>query len=303
MDWTTDLVCTARIMPGITLTSDQQFSLDQTLGCGQVFRWDHTADGWWYGVIGERVVRIRQVGRRLTFKGAPAPFISHYFSLDVNLRAIVSAIDRDPFIHAAISQCTGLRLIRQPKWECLVSYICSTNSNIPMIRHRISALARQFGKPVEFEGNTYYAFPEPSSISCGEHLLPVCRLGYRTPYVSDTAGKITEMNRWEDTITALPFEDARSELMKLKGIGPKAADCILLFAFQKYEAFPVDVWIRRIMQQNYLPDLNAGSHLTTREYDTVRHFARQHFGEYCGYAQEYLYAARGSSGDASLRPE
>jgi N-glycosylase/DNA lyase len=80
--------------------------------------------------------------------------------------------------------------------------------------------------------------------------------------------------------------------MKLKGVGPKAADCILLFAFQKYEAFPVDVWIRRIMQQNYLPDLSAGSPLTGRDYDVILRFAREHFGEYCGYAQEYLYATR-----------
>jgi N-glycosylase/DNA lyase len=100
------------------------------------------------------------------------------------------------------------------------------------------------------------------------------------------------VKQWEDTISALSFEDARSELMKLKGVGPKAADCVLLFAFQKYEAFPVDVWIRRIMQQNYLSYLSAGPHLTVREYDSVRRFAREHFGKYCGYAQEYLYAAR-----------
>ena len=80
--------------------------------------------------------------------------------------------------------------------------------------------------------------------------------------------------------------------MQCAGVGPKAADCILLFAFQKYEAFPVDVWIRRIMQQQYLPELSTGSPLTVREYDTIRHFAREHFGEYCGYAQEYLYGAR-----------
>ena len=279
-------------MPGITLPRNKQFSLDQTLGCGQVFRWNRTADGWWYGVIGERVIRIRQVGLRLTFEGAPASFITHYFSLDVDLLPIVSSIDRDPCIHTAISQCTGLRLVRQPKWECLVSYICSTNSNIPTIRRRIASIAQQFGKKIEFEGSTYYTFPEPSSISYGEHILPDCKLGYRTPYVFDTSCEITDVKQWEDTITALPFEDARRELMKLKGVGPKAADCILLFAFQKYEAFPVDVWIRRIMQQNYLPDLSASSHLTGREYDAVRHFARQHFGEYCGYAQEYLYAAR-----------
>jgi N-glycosylase/DNA lyase len=103
---------------------------------------------------------------------------------------------------------------------------------------------------------------------------------------------ITDVKQWEDTITALSFEDARRELMKLKGVGPKAADCILLFAFQKYEAFPVDVWIRRIMQKNYLKTLNTTSALTGREYDTIRRFAKNHFGEYCGYAQEYLYAAR-----------
>ena len=279
-------------MPGITLSRNQQFSLDQTLGCGQVFRWDRTADGWWYGVIGERVIRIRQVGARLTFEGAPASFITRYFSLDVDILPIMASIDRDPFIHTAISQCTGLRLIRQPKWECLVSYICSTNSNIPTIRRRIASIAKQFGKAIEFEGNIYYTFPGPSSISCGEHILPDCKLGYRSPYIFDTSCEITNLKKWEAAISALSFEDARRELMKLKGVGPKAADCVLLFAFQKYEAFPVDVWIRRIMQQNYLPDLGAGSHLTAREYDAVRRFAREHFGEYCGYAQEYLYAAR-----------
>lgn len=280
-------------MPRITLSHNQQFSLDQTLGCGQVFRWDRTDDGWWYGVIGERVIRIRQVGMRLTFEGAPASFITHYFSLDVDLLPILSSIDRDPFIHTAISQCTGLRLIRQPKWECLVSYICSTNSNIPMIRRRIATIAQQFGKEITFKDKIYYTFPDPLTISCsGEHILTDCKLGYRTPYVLDTACEIPDVKQWEDTITALPFEDARRELMKLKGVGPKAADCILLFAFQKYEAFPVDVWIRRIMQQNYLPDLSAGSPLTGREYDAIRRFAREHFGKYCGYAQEYLYAAR-----------
>jgi len=280
-------------MPDITLSHNQKFSLDQTLGCGQVFRWDRTDDGWWYGVVGERVIRLRQVGMRLTFEGAPASFITHYFSLDVDLLPILSSIDRDPFIHTAISQCTGLRLIRQPKWECLVSYICSTNSNIPMIRRRIATIARQFGKEITFEDKIYYTFPDPLTMSgSGDHILTDCKLGYRTPYVLDTAGKITDVRQWEDTITALPFEDARRELMKLKGVGPKAADCILLFAFQKYEAFPVDIWIRRIMQQNYIKTLSITSTLTGWEYDTIRRYAKNHFGEYCGYAQEYLYAAR-----------
>ena len=280
-------------MPTMTLSTDQQFSLDRTLGCGQVFRWDRTDDGWWYGVVGRRVIRIRQEGMQIIFHGAPGSFIKKYFSLDVDILPILASIDQDPFIHTAIIKSDGLRLIRQPKWECLISYICSTNSNIPTIRRRIASIAERFGKTIEFEGKTYFAFPEPSSISCrGFEDLTECRLGYRQPYVFDTSCSVTDEKCWEETIDRLPFEDARKELMKMKGVGPKAADCILLFAFQKYESFPVDVWIRRIMREHYLPDLPGNAPLTTREYDTVRRFARNHFGIYCGYAQEYLYAAR-----------
>jgi len=280
-------------MPSISLAADQPFSLDQTLVCGQVFRWEQADDGWWYGVVNDRVIKIRQEGSDLIFKGANAAFIRNYFSLDLDLEQVIKSIDQDPFIHAAIRQCTGLRLVRQPPWECLISYICSTNSNIPTIRRRIASIAERFGKPIEFEGKTYYTFPGPASISCeGDEGLTVCKLGYRQPYVFRTSCSVTEEKTWEATIHRLPYEDARKELMKLHGVGPKAADCILLFAFQKYEAFPVDVWIRRIMQQNYLPALDLEAGLTNRDYDTIRRFAREHFGEYCGYAQEYLFAAR-----------
>jgi len=280
-------------MPEIILTQDQQFSLHQTLNCGQVFRWERSGDGWWIGVVGKRVIRIRQEDKRLIFKGAPTSFIKNYFSLDLDLQTVVKSIDRDPFIHNAIARCKGLRLIRQPKWECLISYICSTNSNIPMIRRRIATIAQLFGKEIDFEDRTYFSFPEPSDISCsGGHVITECKLGYRAPYVLDTACKIADLKSWEDSITSLPYEDARRQLMKLSGVGPKAADCILLFAFQKYEAFPVDVWIRRIMHQNYLKNLTVSTALTAGEYDEIRRFAKKHFGEYCGYAQEYLYAAR-----------
>lgn len=280
-------------MHTINLSYDQQFSLDQTLGCGQVFRWDKTKAGWWYGVVGRHVIKIRQDSQKLTFEGASVPFITQYFSLDTDLQLILETIDRDPFIDSAIRRCTGLRLIRQPKWECLISYICSTNSNIPMIRRRISTIAEHFGTPIIFEGKKYYEFPEPSVITgSGGKALTECRLGYRTPYVFNTACAIGNIKQWEKTITSMGFEASRRELMKLSGVGPKAADCVLLFAFQKYEAFPVDVWIRRIMQQHYIRNLSTTSGLTAREYDCIRSFAREHFGEYCGYAQEYLYAAR-----------
>jgi N-glycosylase/DNA lyase len=280
-------------MPSLTLNPDQPFALDGTLACGQVFRWDRTADGWWHGVVGNRVIKIRQDLDRLTYAGAPESFIRNYFSLDEDLGAILAAIDTDPFIHACIMKNRGLRLVRQPPWECTVSYICSTNSNIPTIRRRVASIAERYGRPIGFDGKTYHAFPGPSSIFCGGHDgLTECRLGYRQPYIFGTSGLVTDEKAWEKLIRRLPYEEARRELMKLHGVGPKAADCILLFAFQKYEAFPVDVWIRRIMQQHYLPALKTDAPLTGREYDAIRWFAREHFGEYCGYAQEYLYAGR-----------
>jgi N-glycosylase/DNA lyase len=278
------------------LAPDQPFSLDATLGCGQVFRWERETGGTWTGVVDGRIIRIRQNGRTLEFHGAPEAFIRTYFSLDTDLGRILASIEKDPFIHAAIMKSRGLRLIRQPAWECTVSYICSTNSNIPAIRRRIASIARKYGTPVESEGDTYYTFPDPGAIVCeGLNGLTECRLGYRQPYVYGTSCTVTDANAWEERIRRLPFEKARKELMTLQGVGPKAADCILLFAFQRYEAFPVDVWIRRIMQEHYLPDLSPDAPMTSRDYDRIRQFACRYFGEYCGWAQEYLYAGRDNS--------
>ncbi len=281
-------------MPGFTLKDDQHFTLDLTLSCGQVFRWERQPDGWWTGVVGDRVIRIRQEGNRLEYSGAGRKFITHYFALDTDLPAIVSSFDRDPVIHAAAEQCRGLRLIRQPPWECLVSYICATNSNIPMIKKRIEHIAQRFGTPIERGEKVWYGFPGPARLAgCCDSILSECKMGYRGPYLRETACAIPDESAWKRSIASLPYPDARKELMKLQGVGPKAADCILLFSFQKYEAFPVDVWIRRIMRDHYLPSLLKEKSLSGREYDAILRFAKEHFGEYCGYAQEYLYAARG----------
>jgi N-glycosylase/DNA lyase len=280
-------------MAVLRLTKNQPFSLDVTLSCGQVFRWEKEQNGWWGGIVGNRAIRIRQDGTTLTWEGAPRKFIEHYFSLDQDISAITASFDRDPFIHAAIDRCHGLRLVRQPPWECLISYICATNSNIPMIKRRIGHIAERFGAPIKSSGTAMHAFPTAGSLagSCPS-VLSECKMGYRGPYVQKTACDIDDEKEWEKSINSLPYEQARRSLLQLQGVGPKAADCILLFSFQKYEAFPVDVWIRRIMREHYIPSLPCDASLTAREYDTIRRFVRKHFGRYCGYAQEYLYAAR-----------
>jgi N-glycosylase/DNA lyase len=279
-------------MATIELSPTQPFNLDQTLDCGQVFRWEWR-DGWWYGVVDDRVIKIRQEGTNLTYEGAEPTFIRQYFQLDLDLSQIIKSFDRDPFIHAAVEKCHGLRLVSQPRWECTISYICATNSNIPMIKRRIALLARTLGKEITFEGCIYYTFPGPEAIAdCCNSALKNCKMGYRAQYVLDTACELASMYDWEQTTFALPYEDARRKLMQLSGIGPKAADCILLFAFQKYESFPVDVWIRRIINEHYLKIDREDPQRAYGDYDRIRKFARQYFGQYCGYAQEYLFGSR-----------
>ncbi len=275
-----------------TLRADQPFDLDRTLSCGQAFRWEK-AEGGWQGVVDGRAIRIRQKGSLLTVTGADAEFVRDYFRLDQDLPAILSSIDRDPAIGAAIRECRGLRLVRQQPWECLVSYLCATNTNIPAVKRRVALMAERYGKAIDGPFGTTYAFPEPEALAQVSHGdLWDCKLGYRTGYVQEAAAFVAEHQDWAERVAALPFEEARQALMQFKGVGPKVADCVLLFAFGFFEAFPVDVWIHRIVAEAYLPDL-AGRSCTPAEYDRIRRFSRDYFGEYAGYAQEYLYCARG----------
>ncbi|MFA7562419.1 MAG: DNA glycosylase [Methanoculleus sp.] len=279
-------------MKTIVLRPDQPFDLDLTLSCGQAFRWER-AGGWWQGVADGRAVRIRQDGSLLTFEGADEGFIRDYFRLDQDLPAVLASIDRDPAIGAAIRECRGLRLVRQDPWECLASYLCATNTNIPAVKRRVALMAERYGRAIDGPFSGTYTFPEPEALAgVSRTELWDCKLGYRTDYVCEAARFASEEPGWAKRIAALPFEEARRELMHLRGIGPKAADCVLLFAFGFFEAFPVDVWIRRIVGEIYLPGL-TGKGCTPAEYERIRRFSRDHFGEYAGYAQEYLYCARG----------
>ncbi len=278
-------------MPTIVLSKDQPFSLDHTLSCGQVFRWEQRGS-WWYGLVRDHLIKITQTRSKLTYYGADEEFISGYFQLDLDLPAVLDSIDKDPFIHSAIEKQYGLRLVAQPAWECTISYISATFTNIPLVKRRIALLSQAYGTEIRSGQMKSYTFPDPATLaSACETGLNECKLGYRTRYVCGTARFMQENPSWEGYVKRLDYPDARKEVMKLQGVGPKAADCILLFAFLKYDAFPIDVWIQRIMR-HYLPPPAEGCPCTPREYDRISRFAREYFGPFAGYAQEYLYAAR-----------
>jgi N-glycosylase/DNA lyase len=279
------------------LIVDVPFYLDVTLCCGQVFRWDKI-DDWWYGVVGEKVFKVRQLGNKVEFANVDWKFLERYFGLDVDLKKINRSVNKDFHIGKALKEYWGLRLIRQDPWECLISYICATYKSIPAIKHMLNNMAQKFGKKVVFDGHEFYTFPECKKLaSATEQELAACGLGYRAKYVLETSTKIREGDFNLVSLKSQSYSDAKKVLMEFPGVGAKVADCVLLFSLGKTEAFPVDVWVKRVVLNHYgdklAPELfqRLTSHdsLSSGDYERLNAFGRTYFGEFAGYAQEYLY--------------
>ena len=277
------------------------FSLEHTLGCGQVFRWRKSSD-WWYGVVNERVVKISQANDKLQFQifleGMDVNFVRNYFRLDDNLPHVLNQINKDEHIARAVQSLRGLRIIRQDPWECLISYICATNINIPAIKNMILNLSKRFGKKITFDGFEFYTFPRPINLANSDLKdIRKCKLGLRAERVLETSRIINSKKFHLEALRKMDYEKAKRELLSLPGIGQKVADCVLLFSLDKLVAFPVDVWMRRIILETYLEYFERGfiekalrkRSITPHEYKEISSFGRKYFGEYAGYAQEYLF--------------
>ncbi|MDD5502374.1 MAG: DNA glycosylase [Candidatus Thermoplasmatota archaeon] len=262
------------------------FNLKYTLECGQAFRW-REIDGWYCAAVKGQGIKCRQVGTDLEFFTAPqtdnVALIRDYFRLDDNLTAILREIDKDDYIHGAIEKYKGLRLLRQDPWECLVSYICSAASSVKKIGQDVDRISKMFGNKLELESYLTHTFPTPEALARGCVAdLCACSVGFRSEYIHEAAKAVASRRLDLESLRRKPYEDAKQILLEYKGIGEKIADCVLLFSLDKLEAFPVDRWIRRAMQENYQECRDAND----RE---IRAFASRHFGRYTGYAQEYIY--------------
>ena len=281
----------------IQLSNFYPFNLDFTLGCGQAFRWKKHGE-WWYGVVKEKVSKICQIGNKLEFENVNADFVKDYFGLHDDLPKIFLQITRDEHIEAAVKKFEGLRILRQDPWECLISYICATYKNVPAIKQMLFNLSKKFGDKTVFNGYDFYTFPTPAKLAkTSIKELTECGLGYRARYILETAKMSYESCFKLEGLRKMSYEEARQELLNLPGVGLKVADCVLLFSFEKLEAFPVDVWIKRIILKYYanhfpsklIQKISSRKSLTSSEYERLNLFGRRYFGRYAGYAQEYLY--------------
>jgi N-glycosylase/DNA lyase len=279
------------------LQLDIPFDLDFSLCCGQVFRW-RKIDGWWYGIVGEHVVKIRQRGAQLEFENIHRGFVQNYFGLNDDLNKITSCVGKDDYVRSALQRFEGLRIVRQLPWECLISFICATYKSIAAIELMLKKLSMKYGEKQVFDSLEFYTFPTTEQLAnANENGLLECGLGYRSKYVKRTAKKIHDETINLEDLKALPYLEARKVLLEFSGVGLKVADCVLLFSLEKMEAFPVDVWVKRVILNHYANQLPAETvkkmqchnSLTNSEYQKIGDFARSYFGRYAGYAQEYLF--------------
>ena len=282
---------------GIYFDNIRDFNLRHTFDCGQCFRWSEDNDGSYIGVAYGRAVRMILEGDRLYIKGGKIEdeeLWKHYLDLERDYGSIKDKLSEDEILKTAISHGEGIRILNQEPFETTISFIISANNRIPMIKRAVENIAQRFGEPVELEGRTYYSFPTPSMLSkAAEEELKACGCGFRASYIVSTTQRIVSGEVSLETMKTLGTDEAQKELMALSGIGPKVADCILLFSMGKYDAFPVDVWVKRVMQYFYLaPDVSLKK---------IRDFGRSQFGNLAGFAQEYLfYYARDLKGKEGL---
>jgi N-glycosylase/DNA lyase len=279
------------------LELDVTFDLDFSRCVRQIFRGKKQKD-WWYGLLGENIFKIRQTGDCLEFEGVDALFVKTFFGLKDDLTAIIQEVNKDCYIAAAIKQFKGLRLIRQEPWECLISFICATRKNIAGIEQTLFKMSQKYGEQRCFDGQTFWLFPSIEKLAgASVRGLEECGLGYRAKYVQATARRVWDEQIDLKSFRQLPYVEAKQRLLEFLGVGLKVADCVLLFSLEKTEAFPVDVWIKRILLAHYashfpqdlVKHLKSQDSLSKGEYEKLGAFARNYFGSYAGYAQEYLY--------------
>ncbi len=288
-----------RVLTPIT----QPLDLASTLDSGQCFRWRPEADGAWTGVLGGDVVRLRAASQGLLIESAPTspeqmvPRVMKYLRMDDDLPAIQRRLSVDPHMAQGVAAYPGLRLLRQDPWETLAAFILSSTSNIPRIRRTVELIAVSCGQAVTLDGMTRHTFPSPERLAqVGEAELRRLGCGFRAPYLEQAAQAVATGQLPLSGFRGVRYQEAAEALTALRGVGDKVADCVMLFSLDRLEAFPVDRWVQRAMQEWY----GAGP---LKRYDDARKWAWERFGQDAGYANQYLFWRRRQGQGAALHSQ
>ena len=275
------------------LENATSFEPKHILECGQCFRWDEQPDGSYTGIVKNNVINVKKVDNSVVFKGLGADnlekLVTGYFDLNRDYDKIKKELSKiDKYLENSIKYGSGIRILNQDLWETIISFIISANNNIPRIKGIINRISQKYGNEINWEGRSYYTFPTPEDLAKAtvEDLRDL-GLGFRDVRVYETTHKILEkqvdlekMHEEKDT------QKVREQLLSLSGVGPKVADCILLFStLKRFDVFPIDVWVRRVMNELYIKNEDE----TKVNKKEIERIAKEKYGNLEGLAQQYLF--------------
>ncbi len=277
----------------VMLNHLDHFNITQILESGQVFSYEKLTDHSYILNAKKKLIKVTQQpdsSSAIIYNTNMSELEERwfpYFDMGTNYAKITRQLaKKDPHMAKAVEFGSGIRILKQDPWEMLISFIISQNKAIPHIQQCIRNISKQFGTPLEEidrEDNPYYAFPTPEQLSkASEEALRLCKVGFRAPYIVDACHKVLNGEVILNDLWIMSADEAREQLMTIKGVGPKISDCILLFAYGKGEVFPTDVWIKRVVEGLYF----EGKEMKIEE---IQAFAKSYFGKLAGYAQQYLF--------------
>lgn len=279
-------------MEKYVIENQDSFNITHIFECGQCFRWNRIDENTYIGVIKGAVIKVKQEGNKIIFTGNSEKnfkdTINYYFDLNTNYTEYKNKLSNiDGFMEESIKFGDGIRILKQDLWECIISFIISANNNIPRIKKIIERISKEYGKEIEFEGNIYYEFPTPEELSKASiEDLRALGTGFRDKRIFNTTKMILEKKVDLEKITKFETsEEMREDLLKLDGVGPKVADCILLFSLKRLDVFPIDVWVRRVMNDLYIH--NEIEEKVNKQ--QLQKLAEEKFGNLAGMAQQYLF--------------
>ncbi|MCI8362485.1 MAG: 8-oxoguanine DNA glycosylase [Clostridia bacterium] len=275
------------------LKNAQSFELKDIFDCGQCFRWNKEIDGSYIGVFGNNVLNVSKQGKDVIFKGICEENIEttckKYFDLDRSYEEIKEKLSKiDKHMKESIEYGSGIRILNQDLWETIISFIISANNNIPRIKGIIERISKKYGNEIIYNGKSYYTFPTVEQLSnVTVEDLRSLGLGFRDIRVYETTHMILDKKvDLKELEQEKDFNKVRETLLTLSGVGPKVADCILLFStLKRWEAFPIDVWVRRVMNELYIQNEDETKVNKTQ----IEKIAKEKFGNLAGIAQQYLF--------------
>jgi len=260
--------------------------IDNSINSGQVFLWQKSKN-YWYGIDGQNILKINQKGKIKSIQNMKTSFLRE----NDDIEKIIKSISKDKTIKKAVKKYEGLRIFNQDPFQCMISFIISSNSNIQKIKSSLEKISRKFGKKVVIEDQEFFLFPKPEKIAKASiSEIKTCGVGYRAPFIKEAAKMVTEKKINFEYLKNSNYDETKRNLRLIPGIGNKVADCIMLFSLNKLEAFPLDTWMIKILEKYYSKEFQIETKtITEKQYEILHEKIVDYFGPYCGFAQQFLF--------------